>query len=151
MNNMVNWQYIGGVVGVVGDSIIIKDSKNYGNMTLIAPGNSVYCAGIAGYADSTLSGVINYGEIYAEGAEPWVGGIAGDFSGTTMEKCYNLGNIKVVSAPKESGYSCLFVGGLLGWTGADSISECYNKGNLEIVDSKIQSDKLWAYVRRSIR
>ena len=139
--------FVGGIAGVHNDGVI-KNSKNYGKVIATNAGDYLCCGGISGNSLGEINGCINYGDIYAEGGEPWVGGISGDAGSKNKDRCYNLGNIKVVSAPYENGYSCPFVGGVFGYTSGDSISNCYNTGDIEVVDSKIQSEKLWIYLRR---
>lgn len=122
---------VGGISGIVFNHI--KNCVNYGNIN----GSGTHVGGIVGKASAMalpVSTCANYGTVYAN--EQLCTGIAGGIVGilylTSVENCYNAGNVK------SNGYA----GGIIGYDNqtSESISSCYNIGSVEHIDNSYSSE-----------
>lgn len=127
-----NGNYIGGIAGIVNTSATISNCSNNGEVT----GNGNYTGGIVGaaYPYTTILKCNNNAKISSVSEDVnddsmLVGGIVGNFLGTRIEKCINLGDVL-----SKSSYKWNRAGGISGWIGTDSdkceIEECANYGNI---------------------
>lgn len=67
---------------------------------------------------------------------PYVGFIAGRIDNSTIEKCYNTGNIVLTGLDATSSAGCNpMIGGLVGRSISSKISMCYNTGNISATAS----------------
>ena len=122
-NNDKDGSQLGGICGRNNDEGMIRNCKNYANVT----GNYKLVGGICGYnRGGNIENCTNYGTI--EGLSQ-VGGITGDSQGidesniANIKNCINEGS---VSAPNSKNQSQ--VGGIAGWNEYSTVSNCVNKG-----------------------
>ena len=109
--------YIGGISG---EGSTADYCYNIGNVTGNTPStSSFYVGGIFGYGGN-ISNSYNTAEINATGGDLRAGGIVGNFSGSSVSKCYNIGPVTGTSG------SSAYVGGIVGYGSSSSISSCYN-------------------------
>ena len=136
--------YIGGITGIAFNRI--KNCVNYGNINNTS-GNIV--GGIVGRVSGMVlpvSTCANYGTVYAngQGCTGVAGGIVGDLYSTSVENCYNAGNVKAGR----------YAGGIIGYDNQTSgyIGSCYNIGSVEIVsnNNKLQAGDIIGYTDRDI-
>lgn len=100
--------YVGGVVGVTGRNVIIRNCTNYANITTIEASG-----GIVGYSQGgNIIGCTNYGTITGQDG---IGGIAGSYANVSNSK--NYGEIVGTGLGRN-------VGGIVGYHG--DISDCIN-------------------------
>lgn len=138
----ISGSYTGGISGMVFNRI--KNCVNYGNIKF-----GITIGGIVGKASGMVlpvSTCANYGTVYAngQGCTGIAGGIVGDLYSTSVENCYNAGNVKAGR----------YAGGIIGYDNQTSgyIGSCYNIGSVEIVsnNNKLQAGDIIGYTDRDI-
>lgn len=132
----------GGIAGTINEGEI-HESFNKGNINNNCQASSyaTYTGGIAGEVmGSVIDNSYNVGDIssrlgsYAVTVGGIVGTLYGDTS-STLEKCYNLGN---VTGYANTGYS-VYIGGISGSSGSGIKSHCY------FLDRTPNGDGNWSY------
>lgn len=147
-NGVSGYSYIGGICGNNGKGSAIESCHNYGDIRMNGGGNSYaggltgavssqsgvsnstnhgsvsarsHIGGIAGFAYSSMTDVVNYGNI--SGTSRYIGGITGYFksSGIVLSGCINNGTISGNGA----------TGGIAGIAKSGTIvSGCVNNGSI---------------------
>ena len=126
--------YIGGIVGYMESSSIVRDCYTTGKITGSSSFDAdVSAGGIVGYRQnsSTIEDCYNTAKItgssnsYA-GARVYVGGIGGSNYSSTTSGCYNLGEISAKALLTDYADA----GGIVGDINSCDISNCYNKGKI---------------------
>ena len=117
--------YAAGIVAS-GNPVTIENCTNKAEVTATQKG---YAAGVVAYiaGGSKVSGCYNTAKVAANG--DYVGGIAGNMSGSAIENCFNSGEIVNTGKPGSYAYC---TGGIAGsMSGASKIERCGNTGNIE--------------------
>ncbi|MBQ4598952.1 MAG: hypothetical protein IJB19_03480 [Clostridia bacterium] len=121
-------QYVGGIVGYVGDgsgTATITECRNAGAVKATYSGGKCYVGGIVSYVygtkdTHTVSACMNIADVY--GAHDDVGGILGIAYSVTVTNCINLGT--VTSAKNNAG-------GIVGRTTGTNVITCsFNGGTI---------------------
>ena len=124
----------GSAGGIVGDAIASKISNCHSYVTIKAVHT---IGGIVGrIQNTTIEYSYNIGEII-NNSGGYIGGIVGeiDESNSIINKCYNLGIIKVYI-----NYNLVAIGGVVGYISNynsynNVVKECYNSGNIRFSNS----------------
>ena len=117
--------YAAGIVAS-GNPVTIENCTNKAEVTATQKG---YAAGVVAYiaGGSKVSDCYNTAKVAANG--DYVGGIAGNMSGSAIENCFNSGEIVNTGKPGSYAYC---TGGIAGsMSGASKIERCGNTGNIE--------------------
>ena len=117
---LIGTTYVGGICASAGETLFSR-CTNYGEVA-----GFLLVGGIAGRTFGDVLDCANYGRVSLRGANDLTmnfGGIAGEYSGGSIERCANLGAV-------DGGNLC---GGLVGSTDSETpmtLSKCYNAGSV---------------------
>ena len=122
-NNDKDGSQLGGICGRNNDEGMIRNCKNYANVT----GNYKLVGGICGYnLSGTIENCYNYGTIIGPCQ---IGGITGYASGT-IQNCINEKSVKSI-IDDSIIYDASYIGGIVGYSGKCKITHCINKGEIQ--------------------
>lgn len=134
--------YIGGIAGSLDGSVL--NCNNKGKITIEAEGSSdIDCGGITGYCNGRnirITNCKNEGIISANSTSSSLkgislGGIAGTtFSGTTVNSCFNTGNINAVYSIREATNISVMAAGISS-SNYGLIINCGNQGTSSVTSS----------------
>lgn len=121
--------------GIVGDAITSKISNCHSYATIKA--YDVIGGIVAKIRNTTIENSYNIGEIISSSGG-YIGGIVGEIekNDSVINKCYNLGTIKVYIIE----HNTVSIGGVVGYISAGGynniVKECYNSGNIKFSNTQ---------------
>lgn len=121
--------------GIVGDAITSKISNCHSYATIKA--YDVIGGIVAKIQNTTIENSYNIGEIISNSGG-YIGGIVGEIekNDSVINKCYNLGTIKVYIIE----HNTVSIGGVVGYISTDGynniVKECYNSGNIKFSNTE---------------
>jgi len=128
-----------GVVNMVKKGVLVEDCYNTGDVTAVGTyGAFGFCGAISANDPAKYPKRIptvirrswNSGNVKSETSSSSAAAGFGKSTaaGTTVENCYNLGNVTVVNRPTSSSAIC--VAGFMATISGGTISNCWNAGNV---------------------
>ncbi len=127
--------YFGGYAGYFQSASTIQSSTSNVGVSVGSTSNGTdSVGGFVGYANvsggSGLGNLVNYGAVTALGGVNFMGGIAGQLSGTNSGGAY-LSNFGSITGPYTGSYYLSYAGGIIGYlSGNSGFAFAYNYGSV---------------------